>query len=264
MAMTSVDPVPQQVVELRRYALRAGQRDTLIDLFEQLIEPQEDTGMAVLGQFTDLDDPDSFVWLRGFSDMDARRRSLSAFYEGPVWRTHRDAANATMVDSDNVLLLEPAGDDSGFRLLGPRPGPGATASGSGMVVVGIHYLEPGTRLGAQDAFERQAVPTLATIPGSLLAYFSTHLAENDYPALPVRNENVLVWIVGFTSPEFLEEAWSTIRSVHRIISDKIAAKGQAELLRLAPTTRSLVTGGSEPCGAAMRFSQSAVGRSGRG
>jgi hypothetical protein len=263
--MTSVDPVPQQVVELRRYALRAGQRDTLIDLFERLmIEPQEDTGMGVLGQFTDLDDPDSFVWLRGFSDMDARRRSLTAFYGGPVWRTHRDAANATMLDFDNVLLLEPASDDSGFSPLGHRRGLEATASGSGMVVVGIHYLEPGARPDAQNTFERQAVPTLATIPGSLLAYFSTHPAENDYPALPVRDENVLVWIVGFTSPELLEEAWSDIRSVHRIVSEKVAAKGQAELLRLAPTMRSLVTGGSEPCDAAVRLSLAAVGRRGRG
>jgi hypothetical protein len=264
MAMTSVDPVPQQVVELRRYALRAGQRDTLIDLFERLIEPQEDTGMAVLGQFTDLDDPDSFVWLRGFSDMDARRKALTAFYEGPVWRTHRDAANATMLDSDNVLLLEPARDDSRLSLLGHRPGPGATASGSGVVVAGIHYLEPGAGLAARDAFERQAVPTLATITGSLLAYFSTHPAENDYPALPVRDENVLVWLVGFTNADFLEEAWSDIRSVHRIVAERVAAKGPAELLRLAPTTRSLVTGGPEPCGAAVRLSQAAVGRSDRG
>ena len=29
----------------------------------------------------------------------------SAFYGGPVWQAHRNEANATMVDSDNVLLL---------------------------------------------------------------------------------------------------------------------------------------------------------------
>lgn len=263
--MKSVDPVAQQVVELRRYTLHAGQRDTLIDLFEgELIEPQEDTGMAVLGQFTDLDHPACFVWLRGFSDMDARRRILTAFYGGPVWRTHRDAANATMLDFDNVLLLEPARDDSRLNLLGHRPGLGATASGSGVVVAGIHYLEPGARLAARDAFERQAAPTLATIPGSLLAYFSTHPAENDYPALPIRDENVLVWLVGFTSPQFLGEAWSDIRSVHRLVAEKVAAKGRAELLRLAPTKRSLVTGDAEPCGAAVRLSQTAAGRSDRG
>lgn len=34
----------------------------------------------MLGQFRDLDDPDRFVWLGGFSDMESRRRSVEAFY----------------------------------------------------------------------------------------------------------------------------------------------------------------------------------------
>ncbi|MEU0397925.1 hypothetical protein ABZ208_35265 [Streptomyces sp. NPDC006208] len=41
--------------------------------------------------------------------MTRRRRSLEAFYTGPVWRKHRDAANATMIDSDDVLLLRSPG-----------------------------------------------------------------------------------------------------------------------------------------------------------
>ena len=61
-------------------------RETLIGLFDrELVESQETVGVAVLGQFRDLDDPDAFVWLRGFADMDARRRGLEAFYGGPVW-----------------------------------------------------------------------------------------------------------------------------------------------------------------------------------
>jgi NIPSNAP protein len=96
---------PSPVVELRRYRLRPGQRDTLIDLFDhELVEPQEEFGMLVLGQFRDTDDPDSFVWLRGFPGMTSRRRSLAAFYGGPTWRAHAKAANDTMLDSDNVLL----------------------------------------------------------------------------------------------------------------------------------------------------------------
>src|SRR5260370_5598377 len=96
------------VVELRQYTLHPGSRDHLIGLFErELIESQEAAGMAVLGQFRDMDDPDRFVWLRGFSDMPARAGALRRFYGGPVWRAHRDEANATMIDSDNVLLLRP-------------------------------------------------------------------------------------------------------------------------------------------------------------
>src|SRR5213596_2430523 len=63
------------VVELRQYALHPGKRDVLIDLFDrEFIEPQETLGMNILGQLRDLDDPDRFVWLRGFRDMASRAK----------------------------------------------------------------------------------------------------------------------------------------------------------------------------------------------
>src|SRR5919106_312575 len=69
------------VVELRRYALHPGERETLIDLFDrEFVEPQEAAGIRVIGQFRDLDDPNSFVWLRGFNDMTARQAGLATFY----------------------------------------------------------------------------------------------------------------------------------------------------------------------------------------
>ena len=105
------------MIELRQYTLKPGQRDVLIDLFErEFVETQEAVGMHLVGQFRDLDRPDRFVWIRGFPDMASRAQSLQAFYGGPVWQAHRDAANATMIDSDNVLLLRPVSD--GFRIRG--------------------------------------------------------------------------------------------------------------------------------------------------
>ena len=97
------------VVELRQYTLKPGKRDTLIDIFDtHLIEGQEDAGMTIIGQFRDLDRPDMFVWMRGFDGMEARKDALTAFYEGPVWGAYSNAANATMIDSDDVLQLKPA------------------------------------------------------------------------------------------------------------------------------------------------------------
>jgi hypothetical protein len=52
--------------------------------------------------------------------MESRALSLAAFYGGPVWKAHSAAANATMIDSDNVLLLRPARDGSAFALDGER------------------------------------------------------------------------------------------------------------------------------------------------
>jgi NIPSNAP protein len=97
-----------RVVELRQYLLKPGRTDDLIEVFDrELVETQEACGMRVIGQFRDLDRPDWFVWLRGFADMESRRQALTEFYDGPVWKEHGPAANDTMVDSDDVLLLEP-------------------------------------------------------------------------------------------------------------------------------------------------------------
>jgi hypothetical protein len=89
--------------------------------------------MCILGQFGDRDDPDNFVWMRGFADMDARKRALEAFYGGPVWKQHAEAARATMLDASNVLLLRPvvglALDPSG------RQPPGGTAEPSGLLAI---------------------------------------------------------------------------------------------------------------------------------
>ena len=105
------------IAELRQYTLHPGKRDILIDLFDrEFVETQEAVGIKVIGQFRDLDRADRFVWLRGFRNMTSRAKALTDFYSGPVWKAHREAANATMIDSDNVLLLRPAVPTSGFSL----------------------------------------------------------------------------------------------------------------------------------------------------
>ena len=77
------------VVELRRYLLKPGQRDVLIELFDrEFIEPQRDAGMPVIGGFRDDDHPNTFTWLRGFADMESRHKALMAFYGGQAPRTH--------------------------------------------------------------------------------------------------------------------------------------------------------------------------------
>src|SRR5215475_7116365 len=126
---------PDPIVELRQYTLHPGKRDTLIEIFDrEFVESQEDVGMRVIGQFRDLDNPDRFVWLRSFSDMTTRAQALASFYGGPVWKTHGPAANATMIDSDNVLLLRPVGSRTAFPILdGRRPSGDATVRPSSLI-----------------------------------------------------------------------------------------------------------------------------------
>jgi len=105
------------VIELRQYTLVPGRFDDFAKLFEdEFVDPLEAAGMTVIGQFHDLDDPNRFVWLRGFRDMPSRAKALDAFYGGPLWKARRDAANANFTDTDNVLLLRPAAPDSGVDL----------------------------------------------------------------------------------------------------------------------------------------------------
>ncbi|MET0225806.1 MAG: NIPSNAP family protein [Dokdonella sp.] len=156
------------VVELRQYTLHAGRRDELIALFErEFVASQEACGMRLLGLFRDLDDPQRFVWLRGFSDMPARAAALAAFYGGPVWQAHRSAANATMVDSDDVLLLRPARPDAGFA----QEGDCAAAPAHALVIAMVWQLP--VRVGADFLpwFERRTLPVLRGDGARLLASF---------------------------------------------------------------------------------------------
>src|SRR5436305_7893487 len=125
------------IVELRQYMLHPRKRDVLIDLFDlEFVESQEALAMKIIGQFRDLDDPNRFVWLRGFRDMPSRAQALKNFYGGPIWKAYREASNATMIDSDNVLLLCPVKPTSGFWFGNKeRPRAGANEARSELIVV---------------------------------------------------------------------------------------------------------------------------------
>jgi hypothetical protein len=178
------------VVELRQYTLRPGQRETLITLFDrEFIESQEATGMTIIGQFRDLDRPDMFVWLRGFDGMDARKEALNAFYGGPIWAAHRDVANATMIDSDDVLLLRPAWPGAGFDLSGlQRPVSAERENSSdddrlaGIVVIQIHHLRPGAETEFADRFAAEAAPTMTAPDAASLPPLSRSMPKTAFRA----------------------------------------------------------------------------------
>jgi quinol monooxygenase YgiN len=234
------------VVELRQYTLKPGKRDVLIGLFEQeFIETQEATGMTVIGTFRDMDNPDRFVWLRGFTDMPTRARALQEFYGGPVWKAHREAANATMIDSDNVLLLRPARLASGFSLENTkRPPPGTKEISNALVVATIYYLDPSAGADFVDFFERALKPALLEAGASILACFVTENHPNTFPALPVREDtNVFVWFSHFPDRAAYEHHAAALANSARwskeIVEElAVRLKGSPEVLKLSPTARS--------------------------
>ena len=159
------------IIELRMYTLHPGRRDELIRLFErEFIEPQEAVGIQLIGQFYDLDDPNRFIWLRGFHDMSARAKSLEAFYSGPIWKAHREAANATMIDSDNVLLLRLPDAAPGFSLNGAkRPSAGSRAKQDGFVAATIYYFDRPVDAEFIRYFEHRMQPVLVEEGAALQA-----------------------------------------------------------------------------------------------
>ena len=230
------------VVELRQYTLRVGQRDTLINLFDrEFVESQEALGMQVIGQFRDLDNPDRFVWLRGFADMATRQGGLMAFYGGPVWAAHRELANATMIDSDNVLLLRPAwlGGASSLRS-NARAVIGSDRIPQGLIDVTIFHLrEPA---GAELlAWCRNRMASTLSEGGVLQqGWYITESSANNFPTLPVREgENVLVGVAVFPgTTEFQrfqrDGRWGS--EVAPMLSKWLAKSPQSH--RLVPTARS--------------------------
>ena len=196
------------VIELRQYTLHPGRRDALIELFErEFIETQNAVGLHVLGIFRDAQRDDRFVWLRGFTDMVARQRGLQAFYGGPVWQAHRTAANATMVDSSDVLLLRP---------LTPWPTRGDGVSQPWQALIC-------TPVGGPDETLRAALRS-----DSSAAWLESETAVNTFPALPVREGTQV--IVG------LARAGATEPLLPEPLVQRLAEPAQR--LQLLPTPRS--------------------------
>jgi hypothetical protein len=236
------------IVELRQYMLHPGKRAVLIDLFDrEFVESQEALGMKIIGQFRDLDDPGRFVWLRGFRDMPSRAQALKDFYGGPVWKAHREAANATMIDSDNVLLLHPATPTSGFSFGSKtRPQAGSNEIRSELIVATIYYFDAPVDTGFVEFFEKTVKPAVIVSGATVLAYFVTEHSENTFPALPVREgENVFVWFARFSDPAAYERHIAALAQFPRwgdgILKElRRRLKRQPEILELSPTTRSLL------------------------
>jgi hypothetical protein len=163
------------IIELRQYTLKPGTRNGFVGRFErEFLETQQAAGIHVVGTFLDLDDPDRFVWFRGFASLEQRVASLAAFYEGPVWTALRDETNADRIDSDDVLMLQ------------PRPGkPGIPVSVFGELAIRVWAV-------GSDADEPSLEAAIDAAGGDVLL---SHPGPNNF-RLPVRDDQVIVALGG--------------------------------------------------------------------
>jgi len=234
--MTSPSAPSLTVYELRQYRQNPGMRDALIELFEaQFIESQDCVGSYVLGQFRDLASPDRFVWIRGFTGMEARTRALDAFYTSARWLAHRPAANATIADHTDVLLLRPAAPGLGIRF-DPRRRPPLEAAEKpgGLIVATIAHLPTSPTPPTPDVVAA-GLGLAQDGRGICLARLVTEPTPNGYPRLQIRDDaSVTVALTAYSGRESYETASGETRAT--------APPGVArvERLLLAPTRRSFL------------------------
>ena len=111
---------------------------------------------------------------------------------------------------------------------------------SELIVATIHYLGAEVDAAFAQFFETTVKPAVIGSGGTVLAYFVTDHSENTFPALPVRQgENVFVWFARFNDPAAYERHTAALTQYPRW-HDEISKKREPEILKLSPTTRSLL------------------------
>jgi hypothetical protein len=99
------------IVEVRTYRVKAGRREDFIKFFESRAVPAlRSYGMSVLGPLLDIENPNKFVWLRGFPSLEERELMKEAFYGGKLWTDELEAIAMPMLEGYDFALCETATD----------------------------------------------------------------------------------------------------------------------------------------------------------
>jgi hypothetical protein len=228
-----------QVVELRRYAIKEGQREHFARYFESYFpEAIQALGGIAFGQFFERENRTWFTWMRGFKDIDARAAVNAALYYGPLWKEHASTMNDLMLDSDNVLLLRPLVPGRGITVL---PAVDPVREEKGAQGVAVAQIFP-VKAGAVEAFARLSEDSFARYraAGAREAGVLVTLdVPNNFPKLPIRTDGpYLVWL-GIVSGD---GALATLRPVIDASLPALTASGllrdKPELVLLDPAHRS--------------------------
>jgi hypothetical protein len=240
---------PMRVIELRNYLLRPGTTRDFVRYFEEhFLLSQRAEGMHPLGQFEVVGEPDRFVWIRGFEDMRARLRGLTAFYGGPFWQARRDQANAMILEHHHVDLLRPlapvAALTGGASLEDRQSAPaGAVPLDAGLAVADFYRADPAALAALVHLFEHDVRPALVHRGHRVLGHFVAELSRNDYPRLPViQDPGLLVALSTYRDEEHSRLARKDWDARGPILAGPFRSRLTEDVvsLRLRPTARSLI------------------------
>jgi hypothetical protein len=247
-AQTAPERSAFPVVELRRYTIKDGAREAFARDFEAYFpEAFQQLGAISFGQFFERGNPVGFTWLRGFQSLDERAIVSSAFYYGPVWKEHARAANDRIVDSDNVLLLEPLRPARGLPVL-PAPAQSATGENPGGIVVAqIFAAHPG-HVEALAAAAEPAFAGYRSAGAREAGLLVTLDVANNFPRLPFRTDGpYLVWLGILEDDASLQARFRPLaeKAAHALQASGLS-RADPELVVLDPTPRSRLRWLAEP------------------
>ena len=227
------------VVELRRYAIRPGERERFARCFDGYFpEAFQQLGAIVFGQFLERANESWFTWLRGFPSLDARAEINGEFYDGGLWKEHAAQTNQRILDSDNVLLLRPLGPGRGLSVL-PVVDLGADVAGAaGVVVLQIFAIKPGEEAELERSAE-EAFAAYKAAGAHEAAVLVTLDVPNNFPRLPIRGDGpYLVWVGVAKDDSMLERLAPLFERSARSPGTLGHLRGAPELVLLDPTRRS--------------------------
>jgi hypothetical protein len=95
------------IIEMRTYKTKPGKRDEFLRIFRsKSIPAHQEIGMKILGPFLSVEDPDTFFFMRGFSDLASREPMKAKFYEGELWKRELEHVLMPMLEKYAVLLVD--------------------------------------------------------------------------------------------------------------------------------------------------------------
>ncbi len=229
-----------QVIEFRRYLIKDGEREHFAHYFDAYFpEAFQQLGAIAFGAFLERGNPSHFAWIRGFHALEDRAIVNAAFYYGPVWKEHKATLNNLMLDSDNVLLLQPLSLATGIPVP-PAVDPVTEQQGAqGILVAEIFAVKP----GSMDVFVKQAAAAFAGYQAAGVrqaGILVTLDVPNNFPQLPVRTDGpYLIYLGIIKDNQTLEEKFKPLaeHSPHSLTATGLL-RGAPELIIMDPTQRS--------------------------
>jgi len=227
------------LIELRNYVLKPGQRERFTKYFEQhFTQSQVDLGGYPLNWFQVDGAPANFLWIRGFTDMASRSKFLPAFYYGPVWKQYGPEANSMLANNDNVYLLKPLKIDGETLQTGAAINSGLLTGNKGIAVIDFYIAN--TKLDKlKAAFGKYYLPAFKTAGIENYTLWVSELEKNDFPRLPVFQDGNLLVAITFYKDE--AEYHVKQKAVDAGLSEDI----KAELQDIITTKNTLVVRSSK-------------------